>query len=161
MKIPSQQTIMYSIVLIAVFVWMGFVCSISFMEAWLKFRAPHVTLSAGLSIGKLVFAALNKIEWMLGGVVATAVFLNDQRPRLAKSIFLFIPIIILVLQTSWLLPYLNERAEKIIQGMNVPFSFVHFYYIFLEFIKIFSLFALGICTISRLVDVQEKKTESR
>lgn len=152
---------MRSIILIAVFVWVGFVCSISFMEAWLKFRAPNVSLEAGLGIGKLVFAALNKIEWMLGGIVATAVCLNNQKPRLAKSIFLFIPILILILQTSWLLPSLSERAEKIIQGIDVPSSSVHFYYIFLEFIKVFSLFALGICAIDRLVDVQERKTENR
>jgi hypothetical protein len=46
------------------FFWAGFVCSISFMEAWLKFRAPGVTLPVGLSIGKLVFTALNRMEWV-------------------------------------------------------------------------------------------------
>lgn len=41
-----------------IFLWLGFVCAISFMEAWLKFRAPHVTLVIGLSIGRLIFSAL-------------------------------------------------------------------------------------------------------
>ena len=44
------------------FIWAGFVCAISFMEAWLKFRAPGVTLPVGLSIGRLIFSALNKVE---------------------------------------------------------------------------------------------------
>ncbi len=149
MKIPNGQTIMYSIVLIGVFVWIGFVCSISFMEAWLKFRAPNVSLQVGLSIGKLVFAALNKVEWVLGVIITIIVCLNNQRPSGEKLIFLLIPIIILILQTLWLLPFLNERAEKIIQGMDVPSSSLHFYYIFLEFIKVLSLFALGICAIER------------
>jgi len=42
---------------------MGFVLSISFMEAWLKFQAEGVTQAIGLSIGRLVFGALNKVEW--------------------------------------------------------------------------------------------------
>ena len=44
----------------ASFLWIGFICAISFMETRLKFRAPGVTLPIGLSIGKLVFRALNK-----------------------------------------------------------------------------------------------------
>lgn len=156
MKTLNRQTVMYSLVLVAVFVWIGFVCSISFMEAWLKFQAPNVSLSTGLSIGRLIFSALNKVEWALGGVIASFAILDNQKPKLAKSIFLLIPIIILVLQTSWLLPSLNERAEKIIHGMDVLPSFVHFNYIFLEFIKIFSLFALGLCVIYRLIGSQEK-----
>lgn len=158
MKIPNRQTVLCSLILITVFIWIGFVCSISFMEAWLKFRAPNVSLSIGLSIGKLIFAALNKVEWLLGGIVTFAAILDNQKPKLAKSVFLHVPMIILVLQTSWLLPSLNENAEKIIQGMKASSSFAHFNYIFLETIKILSLFALGIGVIYRLVDSQEKNS---
>lgn len=42
--------------------WVGLVCAISFMEAWLKFQAPGVTLTIGLSIGMKVFTALNRVE---------------------------------------------------------------------------------------------------
>lgn len=48
------------IMLLSVFVWCGCIIAISFMESWLKFRAPGVTLRIGLNIGKLVFNALNK-----------------------------------------------------------------------------------------------------
>ena len=43
----------------AIFVWLGMVLAISFLEAPLKFRAPGVTLQLGLGIGRLVFRALN------------------------------------------------------------------------------------------------------
>ena len=43
------------------FVWLGMVLAISFLEAPLKFRAPHVTLPIGLGIGRLVFRALNTL----------------------------------------------------------------------------------------------------
>ena len=42
------------IIIIAVILWAGFICAISFMESWLKFRAPGLTMPAGLSVVKLV-----------------------------------------------------------------------------------------------------------
>jgi hypothetical protein len=38
------------------FVWFGFVCAISFMEAPLKFQAPNITVELGLGIGRIVFS---------------------------------------------------------------------------------------------------------
>ena len=43
----------------AIFVWLGMVFAISFLEAPLKFRAPGITIPLGLGIGRLVFRALN------------------------------------------------------------------------------------------------------
>ena len=43
----------------AMFVWLGMVLAISFLEAPLKFRAPGITIALGLGIGRLVFRALN------------------------------------------------------------------------------------------------------
>lgn len=57
-----MMIIKFPISIIAVFLWLGFVFAISFMEAWIKFRAPGMTLQIGLGIGRLVFNALNKIE---------------------------------------------------------------------------------------------------
>ena len=50
-------------------VWLGMVLAISFLEAPLKFRAPGITLALGLGIGRLVFAALNRVEVVLAAVV--------------------------------------------------------------------------------------------
>ena len=49
----------------AVFVWLGMVLAISFLEAPLKFRAPNVTLQIGLGIGRLVSRALNTLRIFL------------------------------------------------------------------------------------------------
>lgn len=51
------------VILVLLLFWAGFVSSISFMEAWLKFRAKGVTLNVGLSIGKKIFTWLNRMEW--------------------------------------------------------------------------------------------------
>ena len=66
------------IVIIVIFLWAGFICAISFMESWLKFRAPGITMPVGLSIGKLVFSALNKIEWIFTFVIVINIFCEHQ-----------------------------------------------------------------------------------
>jgi uncharacterized membrane protein (DUF485 family) len=57
-----------------IYLWIGFVCAISFMEAWLKFRAPGVNLQIGLGIGRLVFNALNKVEWVFAIALMISLF---------------------------------------------------------------------------------------
>lgn len=129
--------------IVFIFIWIGFVSAISFMEAWLKFRAALVTLPIGLSIGRLIFSALNKVEW--GFVLVTAgslVFSKDPLTFFQKTLFVFV-VLILLLQTFWLLPALKVRAEIVLSGGVLTRSFVHFYYLFLEIVKVVSLFLLG------------------
>jgi hypothetical protein len=109
------------------------------MEAWLKFRAEGVTLPLGLGIGKLVFGALNKVEWFL----ATVVFIGLILQKSVKSYYFFGIIISLLLQTFWLLPILNHRADAIISGKTLLSSNFHFYYIAVEIIKLSLLMILG------------------
>ncbi|RYG21549.1 MAG: hypothetical protein EOO07_02375, partial [Chitinophagaceae bacterium] len=70
-----KSNVAQPIAVICTFTWIGFVCAISFLEAWLKFRAPGVTLPIGLGIGRLVFAALNKVEW----IFAVAIMISNIR----------------------------------------------------------------------------------
>jgi len=54
-----------TLIIAITFIWIGFIGAISFMEAWLKFQAPGVTTELGLSIGQLVFKALNIFFYLL------------------------------------------------------------------------------------------------
>ena len=74
----------WSVAVAAVFVWLGMVLAISFLEAPLKFRAPGVTLQLGLGIGRLVFRALNTCEAVLAAVILVALFL-DAAARCGRS----------------------------------------------------------------------------
>ena len=133
----------YPLAIAAVFIWIGCVCAISFMEAWLKFQAPGVTLSIGLSIGRLVFNMLNKVELFLAFVIL--VNLIAYRGFLEKrNIFYFIPVVIILIQTFFILPALDTRAQLHIDGQSVPPSKLHFYYVGMEVVKLFSLFVFGI-----------------
>lgn len=66
----TKEAQLHILALPSIFLWIGFVCAISFMEAWVKFRAPGVTLPLGLGIGSLVFKALNKAEWVFAILMA-------------------------------------------------------------------------------------------
>lgn len=136
----------FPIVMIAVFIWIGFVCSISFMEAWLKFRAINVTLPIGLSIGRLIFDALNKMEWILAFIIIAHLSLGKHRTTFFYLVCLAVPIVLLIIQTFLLLPALNERVEMILSGNEVSPSFLHFYYLTMELIKVCCLFIFGIFT---------------
>lgn len=133
-----------SLALPSVFLWIGFVCAISFMEAWLKFRAPGVTLPIGLGIGRLVFQALNKMEWIFAVTILIR-FIVDHPIKINQSIVSFgSAFLILLIQTVWILPTLDYRAELQIQGLTAPHSNMHFYYIGFEILKVASLLILGI-----------------
>ncbi|MBX2972699.1 MAG: hypothetical protein KF797_06320 [Flavobacteriales bacterium] len=140
------------IALICTFTWVGFVCAISFLEAWLKFRAPGVTLPIGLGIGRLVFGALNKVELVLAAVIA----IDLLRTRLAKSalplgkgpamapwLWIGLPAALLLVQTFWLLPTLDARAEAVIQNGPAPPSQLHFVYVAFEVVKVVALVVFG------------------
>ncbi|SHJ30427.1 hypothetical protein [Pseudozobellia thermophila] len=134
----------YPVALASVFLWIGFVGAISFMEAWLKFRAPGVTIPLGLGIGRLVFNALNKVEWVLALAILGNLLWEGGRPFPFKNILFVIPLLLLVLQTFWLLPGLDARAEQLVQGIDPGPSSLHFYYVGLEVVKTVCLFIFGI-----------------
>jgi hypothetical protein len=131
------------LVVSCVFLWVGFVCAISFMEAWLKFQAPGVTLPIGLGIGRLVFNALNQIEWVFAIVIVLNFVLRRIRKANNKMVFLVIPLMILTIQTLELLPALDARATQVIKGEFTEPSVTHTVYIILEAVKVISLVVFG------------------
>lgn len=135
--------IIKKIVIIATFIWVGFICAISFMESWLKFQAPNITTEIGLGIGKLVFGALNIMELVFLAIITSSYIVLFKKRELQLSYAFLIIIIIVLLQTFWLLPTLDQRAELIIQNIQVQKSNLHLVYVLLEIIKTISLFYFG------------------
>lgn len=135
---------LFKILQIAVpFVWFGAVGAISFMEAPLKFQAPNITIPLGLEIGRLIFFALNKIEIVLG-ILMLASFVKIK-PKGKFALYSFAAIaLLLILETVWLLPVLDERATEVINGTAAPFSNGHFIYIAFDAVKLILLLALGV-----------------
>lgn len=144
-----MNAVNYQIAIISIFLWVGFVCAISFMEAWLKFRAPGVTIPIGLGIGRLVFSALNKVEWFFAIVIVINLLLTKTSLISTQHLLYFIPVILLLLQTIWLLPKLDARAELYIQGQTVSTSYLHFYFVGIEIVKVACLSIFGIALFTK------------
>jgi len=130
--------------LISTFLWIGFVCAISFMEAWLKFQVPGITVPLGLGIGRLVFDALNKVEWVFAIAIIFSGSIAEKKWLSFKNLAFVIPLLLLVMQTFWILPALDARAELVINEQILPPSNLHFFYIGMEIVKIASLITFGI-----------------
>jgi uncharacterized membrane protein len=114
-------------------------------------------LEIGVGIGRIVFAALNKLEWMLFTVWLLSIFMSTDFK--VSFISLFVIINILSLQTFWLLPALTSRIEMLQKGIQLVESPLHTYFIVAEIIKISCLLFTGFSTISKNINqINQPKT---
>ena len=134
----------HNIIIALIYLWIGFVCAISFMEAWLKFTAQGVTRPIGLSIGSVVFSGLTKVETVLALLIVLLTgLLRIKQARITHLKLLVLPMLLLLVQTLYLLPALDERVEKIIMNESVQDSPLHTFYVIFEIIKVGLLFWVG------------------
>jgi hypothetical protein len=128
-------------VILIVFIWTGMILGISFLEAPLKFKAPNVSLSIGVGIGRLVFTVLNRIEIIFCLIILIMTFFL----KAPLNIWILVSVIsfILLVQSLWLLPILDKRAGIIIAGGIPSNKSPHIYYVIGEIIKVISLLTLG------------------
>lgn len=129
-------------VAIATSLWLGFVLAISFMESWLKFRAKGVTIAIGLSIGRLVFRALNIMEWIAALALAVIYLRHSGFVPELSLLLSSTAVIILLFQTLLLLPALSKRARRVIAGETNTPSRIHLVYVATEVLKVAALLAV-------------------
>ena len=125
----------------ACFAWFGLTAGISLLEAPVKFTAPALSRAAALDVGRVVFAALNKVE--LFALILTRVLVRTA--GLAR--YLLAPAgalaLIVIAQSAWLLPELSRRSRQIVSGVEPPDSPAHAIYAVLELTKLALLLYLG------------------
>lgn len=114
--------------LISTFLWIGFVCATSFMEVWLKFKAPGITIPPVLGIGGLVFDGFNKVEWVFGIVILVSGIFAKEKWLSRKNIALAIPLFLLIIRTFRTLLTLDAREELVKNEQILPPSNLHFFY---------------------------------
>jgi len=129
----------------AVFIWLGMVLAISFLEAPLKFRAPGITIPLGLGIGRLVFRALNVCEVVLAAVALGAAFAGH--PSTAAMVALLVAVVALGAQVLGVRPALTRRSDAVLADASVAESgrsHAHFVYVGFEVVKVVALVATGV-----------------
>lgn len=110
-------------------VWSSFVMAISFMEAWVKFKAPFLRRHIALDVGRHVFAALNAAElglaasFWFGRLVLNKLSRQDGLKLLdcsaTQSLLPAVATAILLLEGFYIAPKLYIRAKaQIVEGFD-------------------------------------------
>ena len=122
-----------TLIIALTFIWVGLIIGISFIEAPLKFQAPNITTALALGIGKIVFQALNIIEWVISALIIISLIILQSNKKV--WILYLLPISILILQSVWSLPILMERADLVIANEPLPEGYYHIVHGIFEVIK--------------------------
>jgi hypothetical protein len=140
------MTLSAAVSVAVVFVWLGMVVAISFLEAPLKFRAPNVTLPIGLGIGRVVFRALNAVEVVFALVIVAAIVARP--PSVGVTVTLAVAIVVLAVQIGVVRPRLTRRSDQVLAGLEAPRSRGHLVYVGFEVVKSLALIAGGVLLLS-------------
>jgi len=122
--------------------WAGMLLGISFLEAWVKFQAPSLSLEEGLDVGRHVFGAFNLVE--IAAAVLLAALAYAARASRRVLVALGVAVAVVAVQSAWLLPVLDERVELILAGGDPPDAPYHVLYIGLEGVKLLALLVAGL-----------------
>lgn len=130
-------------------IWLGMTAGVSLLATPARFTAETITRPIALDVGRVVFAALNKLEFVALIILLILIRLSGRAKELwagAATLTL-----ILIMQAMWLLPQLVERSDQIIAGIEPAPSMAHAVYSVLELLKIFLLLYVGLRSMQMLV----------
>ncbi|SFV27633.1 hypothetical protein [Thermoflavifilum thermophilum] len=138
----KQSFITDGLVVLISFVWLGFFSAISFMEAPVKFQAPHLSLSIGVEVGRVVFQTSQMVQWMFFLLLLLSLL---RAGKLFSTLWIgWVGLMLIMLAEScWLFPVLDRQAQQVIQGHVLPMTTIHWVFVGTELLKIPCLLFLG------------------
>ena len=128
------------------FTWVGLTVGISMIATPVRFTAATITRPVALDVGRVVFAALNKAEFLALVLLLVIVRTSGRSRELWAWCALLI--LIMLAQGAWLIPELAARTDVILAGGEPPHSYSHAIYSTLELAKIGILLFLGFKSIA-------------
>lgn len=139
------QTAAYKILPAIYLIWAGLILGVSFIATPVKFEAPHLTMPVALEVGKATFHLFNLIEWC---VIIAAIMLTALSSKTSQNWSMAIMLLsIVMLQTFWLLPVLDVRADEVIAGGTPDPGHYHWFYIIAEIFKlVLTIMAAWFCS---------------
>jgi hypothetical protein len=124
------------------FTWFGMTAGVSLLATPARFSAPLMTRPVAFDVGAVVFAVLNKAEFVALIILLIVVRVSGRAAQWWAVCGLLT--LILVAQSAWLLPELTARAGMVASGIEPPPSIAHAAYSTLELCKLMLLFACGV-----------------
>ncbi len=124
--------------------WAGEIFGVSFLATTVKFQATQygATMPMLLSVGKVTFSMQNIIDMVMS--VILIVFLVGRYvwgiPESIWFLLVYLGVLVIVMiQSFYLLPILDMRTEAHIKGEPMPNSYDHLIFAVLEGMKIILL----------------------
>lgn len=136
--------------------WFGMTAGVSLLATPVRFTATTITREVALDVGRVVFAALDKAEF-----VALIILLVLVRASgLAKKLWAACGALalILIVQSMWLLPELSARTQQIIDGIEPAPSIAHGAYSVLELSKLLILLFTGLRSMQMLPNITRESS---
>lgn len=121
---------------VACLLWAGLALGVALAET-AKFRAPALTRTAALDVGRTVFRTSQTLQLLPLGV-ALALAAWGRISRWAWACLAAAGLALLV-QTTWLYPILDARAQTLIAGGTPVGASAHAAYGILELLKVLAL----------------------
>ena len=129
------------------FTWVGMTVGISMIATPVRFTAESITRPIALDVSRVVFAALNKAEFLTLVLLLVIVRVSGR----SRNLWAWCGILILIVlaQGAWLIPELSARTDIIMAGNELPSSSAHAIYSSLELVKIGLLLFLGFSSLEK------------
>jgi hypothetical protein len=121
--------------------WAGMVLGVAFVAVPAQFAAEGLARPLGIDVTRHVFARFDRIE--LGLTAATLLLALLLRARALLWSLLALLWLIVALQSLWLLPALDLRADQLLQGQEPAPGPWHGLFVGAEIIKLGLLLALA------------------
>jgi hypothetical protein len=110
-------------------IWFGMTAGVSMLATPVRFSAPTITRAVALDVGQVVFAALNKAEF----VALILLLILVRIGGLARSMWTGCGTLALILlaQSLWLLPALAQRTQLIVTEFIPSWSYRSWHFCFI------------------------------
>lgn len=122
--------------------WAGLIIGVSFIATPAKFLTTTSSLHQLLEIGQVTFGTFMYVEITLILLLSISVIKSERVLLIYKALLVSVALIIFF-QYVYLLPKLDERVDKLAQGLSIAPSNLHWLYVLAEFSKFILLIALG------------------
>jgi len=126
-------------------VWVGLLLGVSFLATPVKFRAESLTVPVALDVGRVTFRLFGRVELLLSILLVVAT-LSVQGGAIATNSLILVGLAlgVVLAQTLWVRPLLDERVELVLQGETPQRSSLHKLYVVLEVGKLALLVLTGV-----------------
>lgn len=128
---------------VVLLLWAGILFGVSFLATPVKFTAPSLTLPVAIDVGRSTFALLNRVELGCAAISVGLLFVGASKTLLVR-LAAGVAVLGLLLDTFWLLPILDERAQAVIEGAMPTASSLHEVYIGIDLAKLAGLLVAAI-----------------